>query len=242
MQARKEGLRQMTLLEFCTLMRKHLKVLVVGAVAGLLVGGAIALVKSSPEGSYKGTATIYVASASEDVDTEGTANDTKHNLQSGQMLAYDVGQLASSDRVKKDVADQLNMKEEDLDDYTITAASIGGVSRLVSISVEGSDAQKVADIANAIADDTGNVAKDVLQVPSMRELSVNVVERAEPGDEADSSPSVGKYGAIGLLAGLFVAVCGVALWYTLDTRVVSGEELENLTGLPVVGSFREIKG
>lgn len=232
----------MTLLEFLTLMRKHLKVLVVGAVAGLLVGAAVALVKTSPEGSYTGTATVYVASASDDADTEGTAKDTRDNLQSGAMLGYDVSQLASSDRVKKDVAQQLGMEESDLDGYTITTNKTAGASRIIPIQVEGSNAEKVADIANAIADDTAKVAQEVLQVPSQREISVSVVDRATAGGAEDSSPSVGKYGAVGLLAGLFVAVCGVTLWYSLDTRVTSGEELENLTDLPVVGSFREIKG
>lgn len=235
----------MTFLEFLSLMRKHLKVLVVGAVAGLLIGGAVAVVRYNPKGSYTGSATIYVSSVSDDADTEGTADDTKRNLQSGQMLAYDVAQLASSDRVKKDVAEKLDMSEDELNKYKITAGSTGNTtpSCLVPISVTGDDPQKSADIANAIADDVTNVAKDVLQVPSMRDLSISVVQEAEPDEEAGGEgPSITKYGAVGLLAGLFVAVCGVALWFTLDTRVVSGEELENLTELPVVGSFREIKG
>lgn len=233
----------MTLLEFFTLMRKHLKVLVVGAVAGLLVGGVVAFVQYKPGSTYTGSTTIYVASVSDDVDTEGTADDTRRNLQSGQMLAYDVGQLAGSDRVKKDVADKLGISEDDMAKYKISAGSIGNTSRLVSIKVTGDDPQKAADVANAVAQDVTDVAKDVLQVPSMRDLTISVVQEAEPADEVeDEGPGVVKYGLIGLLAGLFVAVCGVALWFTLDTRVTSGDELENLTGLPVVGSFREIKG
>lgn len=232
----------MTFLEFLTLMRKHLKVLVAGAVIGLLLGGAVAVARSGPSGSSTGTATLYVSSVSQDADSEGTATDTKRNLESGQMLAKDVGQVASSDRVKKDAASKLGMEESDLDAYTVTVANVDDTSRLVTITVEGDNAKRVADIANAIADDTATVAKEVLQVPSMRDLSITVVDRAEAGAEEEVRPSFAKFGAVGLLAGLFVAMCGVALWFTLDTRVRSANELENVTELPVVGSFREIKG
>ena len=71
-------------------------------------------------------------------------------------------------------------------------------------------------LANALVADTSEVAVEVMQIQA-----VNVIDPAEaPG--GPSGPRRSRYVAVGIMAGLFAAICLVIIEDMLDTRVRSG--------------------
>lgn len=252
----------MTLIELLRLLRKHLVFLVVVTLVGALVGVGASFLKQredEAEDTYTSKTTMYVSALVDGDSSDASSQDTSYSvesdgyygLQSNGYIAYDTIDLIKSERVRKEVEEDVGL--DSLDDYTITVTASSYSPRLISITVEGEDPQMAADIANSLAENGAKLALDVMQVPSVDTVNISVVDRAEPEDpdekddadgttdEDEDEGGLGRYLAVGLLGGLFVAVALVVAKATFDTRVRTASELEELIKVPVVGSFRNMK-
>ena len=110
--------------------------LVVGTVALL---GSIFLIKPK----YTSTTRIYVVSKTAD-------NITSQDLQAGSYLVNDYKEVITSSEVLSSVIDQqkLPLSTSELSD--MITVDIPTDTRVISISVEDTDGQEAADIANAV--------------------------------------------------------------------------------------------
>ena len=90
-------------------------------------------------------------------------------------------------------------------------------SRVITLSVTGKDAEGVARVANAIAEEVSEVAQNVQMAQS-----VNVIDRS-----TSSKPSA--------------AVAIIVLIDMLNTRVRSSEDAEDLLGISVIGRIPVLK-
>lgn len=217
----------MTLLELITLLRKHLKIVVV-----LPVVCAIAMALASVivmRNTYTATGDMYVLAGTAD----GSGSALSSELSASQMLSNDVATLLTSSRVEDDAARQVGL--EDLKDFDISVSS-ETTTRLISLSVTGADPQQTADVANALMGSVSAVAQEVMSVES-----VNVVDEAEV-PTAPSGPNRMLYIAVAVMAGLFAAVAIVVLIDILDTRVRGEHDVEQLLGVPVIGRIPIMKG
>lgn len=218
----------MTLLELFGLLRKHLKMVVALPIACMVVMGLVSVLAMSD--SYTATTNMYVlASSSGDSSTSALSSD----LSASQMLTNDVATLLQSDRVTSDAAKSVGLKN--LKDYKVSVTS-ETTTRVITLSVTGTDAQGAANVANALAESVSDVAREVMDVES-----VNVIDEA-PTPQAPSGPNRLLYMAVAFMAGLFAAVAIVVLMDIIDTRVRSAEDAEELLGLPVIGRIPEMKG
>ena len=129
----------MTLLELLQLVHKHLKLVIFLPLACAIVA-AVASFGFMPD-TYTATTSMYVLTKAE--NAQGSVSNA--DLSASQMLTNDVASLIKSDRVLKDTAASLNM--ESLSGYDITVES-ETTTRVLSVSVEGKDAQSTAIIAN----------------------------------------------------------------------------------------------
>ena len=216
----------MTLFELLALLRKHLRlVILLPLITCALVGAGSLFLPNE----YTASTTMYVLSKNGD---EGQASVTQQDLSVGQMLTNDVSTILKSDRVKSDVAEQLGLANLNDFDLSITSST---TTRVITLAVTGNDPQMAADVANALVRDTSDVAAEVMQIQS-----VNVIDSATV-PQSPSGPRRALYAAVGLMAGLFAAVCFVVIEDMLDTRVRSGEDVEELVGVPVVGHFPQIE-
>lgn len=217
----------MTLLELLRLLRKHL-ILVIAL--PILCAVAMAVV------AYGFMANVYTAETSMYVLSQSGEENTstlQSNLSASQMIANDVAALIESSRVTNATAEDVGMK--DLEEYDISVTS-ETTSRVITLSVEGSDPEEAADIANAMAANVSEVAREVMNVQS-----VNIVDEAAAPDQP-SGPNRLMYVAVSFLAGLFVAVAIVVLLDMLNTKVRSAEDVEELLGVPVIGRIPAMKG
>ncbi len=217
----------MTLLELFQLLKKHLKLVIALPVICAVAMGIVSF--TMMDNTYTATTTMYVRANNTDDNGQMNYND----LSASQMLSNDIATLLDSDSVKSGAAKELGLT--DLDDYKVSVSS-ETTTRVITLSVTGTDAKETAEVAKAMASSVSTVAQNVGAAQS-----INVIDEAKT-PEAPSGPKRTLYIAVAFLAGIFIAVAYVVLADMLNTRIRGAEEAEELLGIPVVGRIPAMKG
>lgn len=196
---------------------------------GLLVG-TIALLGSVffMKPKYTSTTRIYVVSRSSDTSL------TNQDLQAGSYLVNDYKEVITSSEVLSSVIDQekLSMSVGELSkDIAVT---IPTDTRVISIAVTDTDAQRACDIANTVREVAAEKIKAVTKVDDVTTLE-SATKPIHP-----SSPNVKKNAAIGALAGVFLAVVGILVAEVLDDRVRRPEDIEEVLGMTLLGVVPDV--
>ena len=217
----------MTLLELFQLLKKHLQLVITLPVVCAIAMGIVSF--AAMDNTYTATTTMYVRANNTDDNGQMNYND----LSASQMLSNDIATLLDSDSVKSGAAKELGLT--DLDDYKVSVSS-ETTTRVITLSVTGTDAKETAKVAKAMASSVSTVAQNVGAAQS-----INVIDEAKT-PEAPSGPKRTLYIAVAFLAGIFIAVAYVVLADMLNTRIRGAEEAEELLGIPVVGRIPAMKG
>lgn len=217
----------MTLLELFQLLKKHLKLVITLPVVCAIAMGIVSF--AVMDNTYTATTTMYVRANNTDDNGQMNYND----LSASQMLSNDIATLLDSDSVKSGAANELGLA--DLDDYKVSVSS-ETTTRVITLSVTGTDAKETAKVAKAMASSVSTVAQNVGAAQS-----INVIDEAKT-PEVPSGPKRMLYVAVAFLAGIFIAVAYVVLADMLNTRIRGAEEAEELLGIPVVGRIPAMKG
>ncbi|MDY2777093.1 MAG: Wzz/FepE/Etk N-terminal domain-containing protein [Collinsella sp.] len=217
----------MTLLELLQLLKKRIKLVVVlPVVCALVMGGASFLLMKN---TYTARTSMYILARNPNQSAGANYSD----LNASQLLANDVATLLKSDAVVNGAARNLGL--ESLDGFDVSVAN-ESTSRVITLSVTGTDPEETARVANAIASEVATVAQDV----EMAE-SINVIDSAK-APEAPSGPKRPLYVAVAFMGGLFAAVAIVVIMDMLNTRVRNSDDAEELLGVPVIGRIPAMKG
>ena len=196
---------------------------------GLLVGtiallGSIFFIKPK----YTSTTRIYVVSRSSDTSL------TNQDLQAGSYLVNDYKEVITSSEVLSSVIDQekLSMSTGELSKEI--AVTIPTDTRVISISVTDTDAQRACDIANTVRQVAAEKIKAVTKVDDVTTLE-SATKPSHP-----SSPNVKKNAVIGALAGVFLAIVGILVAEVLDDRVRRPEDIEETLGMTLLGVVPDV--
>lgn len=219
----------MTLLELLQLMRKHLKLVILLPIVCALAMGVYSYAFMA--NTYTASTSMYVLAKQTSANSDNAANYS--NLNASQMLANDVSTLLKSDRIAADTVKNLHL--DSLKGYS-TKVTSETTSRVITLSVTGSDPDTSAAIANEMASNVSKVAQQVMDVQS-----VSVIDQAV-SPSSPSGPNRSMYIAVALLAGLFIAIAIVVVSDMLNTKVRNADEVEELLGLPVIGRMPAVKG
>ena len=219
----------MTLLELLQLMRKHLKLVILLPIVCALAMGVYSYAFMA--NTYTASTSMYVLAKQTSANSDNATNYS--NLNASQMLANDVSTLLKSDRIAADTVKNLHL--DSLKGYS-TKVTSETTSRVITLSVTGTDPDTSAAIANEMASNVSKVAQQVMDVQS-----VNVIDQAV-SPSSPSGPNRSMYIAVALLAGLFVAIAIVVVSDMLNTKVRNADEVEELLGLPVIGRMPAVKG
>ena len=196
---------------------------------GLLVG-TIALLGSVffMKPKYTSTTRIYVVSRSSDTSL------TNQDLQAGSYLVNDYKEVITSSEVLSSVIDQekLSMSASELSKEI--SVTIPTDTRVISISVTDTDAQRACDIANTVREVAAEKIKAVTKVDDVTTLE-SATKPSHP-----SSPNVKKNAAIGALAGVFLAIVGILVAEVLDDRVRRPEDIEEVLGMTLLGVVPDV--
>lgn len=196
---------------------------------GLLVGtiallGSVFFIKPK----YTSTTRIYVVSRSNDTAL------TNQDLQAGSYLVNDYKEVITSSEVLSSVIDQekLSMSAGQLSGEI--AVNVPTDTRVISISVTDTDAQRACDIANTVREVAAEKIKAVTKVDDVTTLE-SATKPSHP-----SSPNVKKNAAIGALAGVFLDVVGILVAEVLDDRVRRPEDIEEVLGMTLLGVVPDV--
>lgn len=196
---------------------------------GLLVGtiallGSVFFIKPK----YTSTTRIYVVSRSSDTTL------TNQDLQAGSYLVNDYKEVITSSEVLSSVIDQekLSMSAGELSKEI--AVNIPTDTRVISISVTDTDAQRACDIANTVREVAAEKIKAVTKVDDVTTLE-SATKPSHP-----SSPNVKNNAAIGALVGVFLAVIGILVAEVLDDRVRRPEDIEEVLGMTLLGVVPDV--
>ncbi|MCI6218942.1 MAG: GNVR domain-containing protein [Collinsella sp.] len=215
----------MALLELFQLLKKHLKLVITLPVVCAIVMGIASF--AMMDNTYTATTSMYILAK-----TDG-GQMSYNDLSASQMLSNDIATLLDSNSVKSGAAKDLGLS--DLDDYKI-AVSSETTTRVITLSVTGTDAKETAKVARAMANSVSTVAQNVGAAQS-----INVVDEAKT-PESPSGPKRLLYVAVAFLAGVIIAIAYVVLADILNMRIRGAEEAEELLGIPVVGRIPAMKG
>ena len=131
----------MTLLELFQLLKKHLKLVITLPVVCAIAMGIVSFV--AMDNTYTATTSMYILAKTDD-----SGQMSYNDLSASQMLSNDIATLLDSDSVKSGAAKELGLT--DLDDYKVSVSS-ETTTRVITLSVTGTDAKETAKVAKAMA-------------------------------------------------------------------------------------------
>lgn len=173
----------MALLELFQLLKKHLKLVITLPVVCAIVMGIASF--AMMDNTYTATTSMYILAK-----TDG-GQMSYNDLSASQMLSNDIATLLDSNSVKSGAAKDLGLS--DLDDYKI-AVSSETTTRVITLSVTGTDAKETAKVARAMANSVSTVAQNVGAAQS-----INVVDEAKTPESPSGSKRL-LYVAVAFLA------------------------------------------
>lgn len=204
--------------------RKFFIIFIALAVGIVALLGSIFFIKPK----YTSTTRIYVVSRSSDSSL------TNQDLQAGSYLVNDYKEVITSNEVLSSVIDQENLSLSTSELSNMISVSIPTDTRVISISVEDTDAQEASDIANTIREVAVEKIKSVTKVDD-----VTTLEAAEVASKP-SSPNIKRNAALGALVGGFLAIVGILVLEVLDDRVRRPEDVEEVLGMTLLGVVPDI--
>jgi succinoglycan biosynthesis transport protein ExoP len=214
---------------FAALYRRWFVVVLVG----LLGLGLAAALASSHTAKYRASTSLFFS-----VSGASSVSDLSQGAAYTQNLMPSFSALATTAQVLDPVAQQLGLHKTDsqLASMIKTKTATGAV--ILQIFVTDSSASESAAIANGVAaqlaKSVGTLSPAVTQ-GGTKQLNATVVAQAPvPREQVATSGKKTKY-AEGLLGGLIIGVLLVLGRELLDTRVRNEEELQLVTGAPLVG-------
>ena len=118
---------------------KHLKLVVTLPVVCAIAMGIVSFV--AMDNTYTATTSMYILAKTDD-----SGQMSYNDLSASQMLSNDIATLLDSDSVKSGAANELGLS--DLDDYKVSVSS-ETTTRVITLSVTGTDAKETAEVAKA---------------------------------------------------------------------------------------------
>lgn len=192
----------------------------------VLMGAAAFAISYLLPNEYTASTSMYVLR--QDQNGEAVTAD-QQEIQLANSFVNDVMTIMKSERVATDVSEQLGL--ENLRGYKLNITNETN-SRVVNLKVTGKDPRLAADVANAIVNDTSQIAVDTMNLKA-----INVIDAATPPLNP-SGPNHLMIGLAGAAAGFALAFVYAFMRTALDTRIRDGEEAARLVGVPVVGHFQ----
>ena len=209
---------EIDLLELLMVMKKHLSAILLAGIVGLVIMFAYTSFLVTP--LYSASSMMYVMP-----DNSNSNSSTLSDMQVGQQLTSDYSSMIESRSFMEDVIKKLNLTidyQQLLEKVEVTNPTS---SRILQVTVNDPNPQTAADIANEVA----SVAESKLkEITGMQAIKI-YEEAAVP--EKPSSPSLKKNCALGLLAGIVLAMAVITVLYLMDDTIKTEDDIEKYLGM-----------
>lgn len=209
---------EIDLLELLMVMKKHLAAILLAGIVGLVIMFACTTILMTP--LYRASSMMYVMP-----DNSNSNSSTLSDMQVGQQLTSDYSSMIESRSFMEDVIKKLNLTidyQQLLEKVEVTNPTS---SRILQVTVNDPNPKTAADIANEVA----SVAESKLkEITGMQAIKI-YEEAAVP--EKPSSPSLKKNCALGLLAGIVLAMAVITVLYLMDDTIKTEDDIEKYLGM-----------
>ncbi len=201
---------------------QHWWKIVIAVVLAAAIGLSVAALWITP--LYSSTSILYVLSRS-------TSITSYTDIQVGSSLTDDYVQVVAGRPVLDQVAYNLGLGLDYNAMKRKVAVSIPTDSRMLNITVTDENPEQ----AKLIADEVAVVASAYIS----QKMDQDAPEIIQYGyvNENRSSPSYRRYTVLGAVLGLVLAVAVIWIVYLANDTIVTPEELEEKTGLRVLGTL-----
>ena len=210
---------EIDLLELLMVMKKHLAAILLAGIVGLVIMFAYTSFLATP--LYSASSMMYVMPDNSNSMNSSTLSD----MQVGQQLTSDYSSMIKSRSFMEDVIKKLNLTidyQQLLEKVEVTNPTS---SRILQVTVNDPNPQTAADIANEMAAVAESKLKEITGMQAIK-----IYEEAAVPDRP-SSPSLKKNCALGLLAGLILAMAVVTILYLLDDTIKTEDDIEKYLGM-----------
>lgn len=193
-------------------------------IACALLAGIITKVFITP--MYTSTTKLYV------INKQNSENNiTYTDLQTGNLLTNDYIIQVKGTKVLSQVISELNLTDTEDELASRITVSNPENSRFIVISVSDKDPVVAQQIASCVAEVSSDVVKEVMDLEK-----VNVAEEANLPLEK-SSPNLKKNVLLGGAAGVFVSLLLIVVFYLLNDRIRTPEDVKRYLGLNTLGQI-----
>ena len=209
---------EIDLLELLMVMKKHLAAILLTGIVGLVIMFSCTTILMTP--LYSASSMMYVMP-----DNSNSNSSTLSDMQVGQQLTSDYSSMIESRSFMEDVIKKLNLTidyQQLLEKVEVTNPTS---SRILQVTVNDPNPQTAADIANEVASVAESKLKEITGMQAIK-----IYEEAAVPDRP-SSPSLKKNCALGLLAGLILAMAVVTILYLLDDTIKTEDDIEKYLGM-----------
>lgn len=210
---------EIDLLELLMVMKKHLSAILLAGIVGLVIMFAYTSFLVTP--LYSASSMMYVMPDNSNSMNSSTLSD----MQVGQQLTSDYSSMIKSRSFMEDVIKKLSLTidyQQLLGKVEVTNPTS---SRILQVTVNDPNPQTAADIANEMASVAESKLKEITGMQAIK-----IYEEAAVPDRP-SSPSLKKNCALGLLAGLVLAMAVVTILYLLDDTIKTEDDIEKYLGM-----------
>ena len=210
---------EIDLLELLMVMKKHLAAILLAGIVGLVIMFAYTSFLVTP--LYSASSMMYVMPDNSNSMNSSTLSD----MQVGQQLTSDYSSMIKSRSFMEDVIKKLNLTidyQQLLEKVEVTNPTS---SRILQVTVNDPNPQTAADIANEMASVAESKLKEITGMQAIK-----IYEEAAVPDRP-SSPSLKKNCALGLLAGLVLAMAVITILYLLDDTIKTEDDIEKYLGM-----------
>ncbi|MGE2714594.1 polysaccharide biosynthesis tyrosine autokinase [Mycolicibacterium litorale] len=225
--------------EYLQLLRDGKWWIAAGLLLGMLAGQLIALT-SLP--TYVATTTLYFAG----IEGGGEPGQVYQGALLAEQKARAYAQLITSDRVLNEVANDTTGACRPgcgpVAPSAITVQSSAGNPTLI-VSVADPSAERAAMVANSLAEKTAALVADLERPLNPRLSTVTTLRVVAPASvpTTPTSPNLKINVVVGGMVGAFLGLSIALVRRNLDESVRTREALEEITGLPLLGTIPDGK-
>ena len=188
----------------------------------------------------KYTSTAQVIATFNTAQENGEATDISQQNTGGTYISSQIKSyptLTTTEKVLSPVIDKLGLEESVSELAKQLVVTNPSNTAFVNISAKSGDAQRSADIANAVAESLRTVVQQDLYGGSKGQspIKLTVVQKATV-PQSPSSPKKGLYLAIGVVLGIIVGVFAAVLKELLSTKVEETSDVRGIVKASALGS------
>lgn len=214
--------KEFSLMDFLTMLRKHLKLVIILPIIGCILALSYSFLLVTPQ--YTSSATILIQNfgvvSGGDTSEEDEYRVYSSDLQASATLAKNCSILFAADPEMRQIIGNTKMSVSSIDE-----------SNFMSITITADNPKVAADTANKVAEKAYDV-----YIGAFKSGTVSIIAGANVPTKP-SSPNIVKNGLFGFVGGLVIAFVIAFLIEISDNTIKKDDDLYKIYNIPV---FAEI--